>query len=267
MQGLMELVHLATRIKLVPSLKDGNGLTEIERKRAVPLADKVPLPNLGRLYQLLMQGVQEVKQAERPYEALAMACVRMAYLTPLPSMDKLVAQAQGVVESVASQPVQVSLSAMAAQMDEPRNLPVLQAGLMESEKEIQSASVSAEVHDWAGVVKMVRTTKPALAAGLERQVRCVSFADTKLELAIDRGLLTAPDLLRDLRNVMRELTGVMWDIREVAGAGGEGVNLAKVAAEADAVRKTEAATDPLIADVLGMFPGAELESVEHPDNY
>lgn len=271
MQGLMELVHLATRIKLVADLKTGPGLTEIERKRAVPLADKVPLPNLGRLYQLLMQGVQEVKQAERPYEALAMACVRMAYLTPLPSMDKLLGQAQGVVEEgVRTQELGVRNAppAPVVSVEEGgRDLPVVDAGLMNSEREIQSANVGAEVHDWAGVVKLVRPVKPALAAALERQVRCVSFADTKLELAIDRGLLTAPDLLKDLRATLRDLTGVMWDIREVAGAGGEGVNLAQVAAAADEVRKTEAAAEPLIADVLGMFPGAELESVEHPDNY
>ena len=273
MQGLMELVHLATRIKLVADLKNGNGLTEIERKRAVPLADKVPLPNLGRLYQLLMQGVQEVKQAERPYEALAMACVRMAYLTPLPSMDKLLGQAQGVVEEgMRSQELGIrnsSLSAMSAvpATEDVRNLPIVDAGLMVAEREIQSASVGAEIHDWAGLVRLVRPTKPALAAALERQVRCVSFADTKLELAIDRGLLASADLLKDLRAVLREMTGVAWDIREVVGAGGEGVNLARVAEAANAQRKTEAATEPLIADVLGMFPGAELESVEHSDDY
>lgn len=276
MHGLMELVHLATRIRIVPSLKEGSGLTEIERKRAIPLADKVPLPNLGRLYQLLMQGLQEVKQSERPYEALAMACVRMAYLTPLPSMDKLLGEAQGTVEKlvqsggqVAAAPVvhQPQVSSLGAMVhdESSRDLPVMDAGLSSAEKGIQSAAVSAEVHDWAGVVRMVRTVKPALSAALERQVRCVSFADTKLELAVDKGLLTTEDLLRDVRAVLRELTGVAWDVREVAGASGEGVNLAQVAAEAGAARMTAAAADPMVADMMEMFPGAELESVDADD--
>ncbi len=282
LHGMMELVHLATRIRIVPSLKEGTGLTEIERKRAIPMADTVPLPNLGRLYQLLMQGLQEVKQAERPYEALAMACVRMAYLTPMPAMDKLMGEAMGVIGSqeagsqvarVASasfsgevKAVPATLASVSVVQDENvRDLPVVEAGLSSAERGIQSAAVGAEVHDWAGVVKMVRGAKPGLSAALERQVRCVSFADTKLELAVDKGLLTTSDLLRDLRATLRELTGVAWDVREVAGAGGEGINLAQVAAEAGAARLTAAAADPMVADMMEMFPGAELESVEADD--
>ncbi len=263
MHGLMELVHLATRIKLVADLKTNGSLTEIEKTRAIPLADRVPLPNLGRLYQLLMQGLQEVKLAERPYEAMAMACVRMAYLTPLPAMDKLLGEAQDVVKQVAQQVPAMSLNAMATAGHEPaRNLPVVDAGLVTREKEIQTANVSAEVHDWAGLVRLVRPVQPMLASALERQVRCVTFEGTRLELAVDKGLLTGADLLRDLRNTMRELTGVTWDIREVAGAGGAGLNLAQVHAAAEAQRVAEVATDPLVADVLGMFPGAELEMVD-----
>ncbi|RYG61532.1 MAG: DNA polymerase III subunit gamma/tau [Alphaproteobacteria bacterium] len=263
MQGLMELVHLATRIKLVSELKTNGSLTEIEKNRAVPMADRVPLPNLGRLYQLLMQSLQDVKLAERPYEAMAMACVRMAYLTPLPAMDKLLGEAQDVVKQVTMPQPAMSVNAMAVQQhDTARNLPVIDAGLVGREKEIQTANVSAEVHDWAGLVRMVRPTQPMLASALERQARCVTFENTRLELAVDRGFLTSSDLLRDLRATLRELTGVAWDIREVADAAGEGLNLAKVHAQAEAQRVAEAATDPLVADVLGMFPGAELEMVE-----
>jgi len=105
-------------------------------------------------------------------------------------------------------------------------------------------------------------SRQSLAAALERQVRCVSLQDTKLELAVDRGLMTSAEILRDLRSVLREVTSVAWDIREVAGAGGEGVNLAKVE-EAKAEARIEAATtDPLVADLMGMFPGAKIESVE-----
>ncbi|RYG61204.1 MAG: DNA polymerase III subunit gamma/tau [Alphaproteobacteria bacterium] len=263
MQGLMELVHLATRIKLVSELKTNGSLTEIEKNRAVPMADRVPLPNLGRLYQLLMQSLQDVKLAERPYEAMAMACVRMAYLTPLPAMDKLLGEAQDVVKQVTMSQPAMSVNAMAVQQhDNARNLPVIDAGLVGREKEIQTANVSAEVHDWAGLVRMVRPTQPMLASALERQARCVTFENTRLELAVDKGLLTSSDLLRDLRATLRELTGVAWDVREVADAAGEGLNLAKVHAQAEAQRVAEAAADPLVADVLGMFPGAELEMVE-----
>jgi DNA polymerase-3 subunit gamma/tau len=269
MHGLMELVHLVTRIKLVSELKSNGSLTELEKGRALPLAEKVPLPNLGRLYQLLMQGLQEVKQAERPYEAMAMACVRMAYLTPLPSMDKLLGDAQGVVQQVAQPQPMASLGAMAAQMQgaPTRDLPVIAAGLVEAEKTIQTATASAEVHDWPGLVRLVRPEQPMLASALERQVRCVSFGEAKLELAIDKGLLDSTTLLKDLRATLRTLTGVVWDIREVTAAEGEGINLAQKAKDAEQARKAEVANDPLIAGIMGMFPGAELEAMPEPDDY
>ncbi len=264
-QGMMELVHLMTRIRLVAELKTNGSLTELERTRVLPLAEKLPLPNMGRLYQLLAQALQELKVAERPYEALAMACVRMAYLTPLPSLDKLVGEANGmVVQAIPQGQAQASgsVNAMSARVEPVRDLPVIQAGMVENEKQIQEEAVHEQFADWVGIVRALRADNPMLTSSLERQVRCVSFEGTKLELAVDRGLLAAADLLRDLRTALKLRTGVAWDIREVQAEAGEGVTIAQMAAQAEAQRKTDVANDPMVSGVMGMFPGAELEHVE-----
>jgi len=280
-QGLMELVHLMTRIRLVADIKTNGSLTELEKGRVVPLAEALPLPNMGRLYQLLAQTLAELKVAERPYEALAMACVRMAYLTPLPAMDKLLGEAQAMVAQAAPQAaVSGSVNAMAVSEGypdvrisgsqvaaAPQGLPVVEAGLVRNEKSLQQERVHEELHDWRGVVRALRADNPMLTAALERQVRCVSFEGTALELAIDKGLLSSADLLRDLRAALKQLTTVAWDVREVQAAEGEGMNLAQLAAQAEAERKAEVEDDPLVAGVMGMFPGAEIEHVDGEDVY
>lgn len=269
-QGLLEIVHLLTRVRIVPGLKDSSTLTELERVRALPLVDKTGLPNLGRVYQMLLQALQDIKLAERPYEALSMAAVRMAYLAPLPPMDKLVGEAQGVVQQSTAPVAAQSVGAMAVQEMAPRlptqhvtqheparELPVVSAGLVGVERDIKVASMP---QDWAGVVKLLRPEKPALAAALERQVRCVALEGTQLRIQVAKGLLDAKDLVRDLRAALREVTGMGWEIGQELGEV-QTETLAEVEVQAAAQRKVDATGDPLVAEVLGMFPGAEVEEV------
>lgn len=260
-QGMLEVAHLLTRVKVVPGLKEGTGLSELEFQRGVPLAEKIGLANLGRLYQMLLQALQDVKVAERPYEALSMAAVRMAYLAPLPSMDKLVGDATAVVQSGKPIALAVEEKSVPAEVHE---LPVVSAGLLGKEKEIAAADVP---QDWGGVVKLIRPHKPMLAAALERQVRCVGLVGTELTVVIERGLLDGKDLLRDLRSALREASGVAWQVAEKTGVAEGVVTLAEAEQKASVARKEAAAEDPVVAEVLGMFPGAEVEDVRVQDGY
>lgn len=252
-QGMLELVHLCTRIKIVKGLRDGRTLTELERTRAVPLADRTGLPNLGRVYQLLMQSLQDVKAAERPYEALSMAAVRMAYLAPLPAMDKLVSTAQTVVAAAPVQPAPQAVAPVAQPVAAPLAPP-----------QPEPTSTTALPTSWKEIVTLIRADKPMLAASVERQVHCMAVEGTKLELAIESGLLTSADIIRDIRASLRSATGATWDVVEVERREG-GQNLAALAKQEAQQRKDDAAADPLVAQVMGMFPGAELEYVEEHD--
>jgi len=261
-QGLLEALHLVTRLKIVAALRDSATLTEMEKTRAVPLADALGMANLGRAYQLMMQALQDVKQAERPYEALAMACVRVAYLAPLPAMETLLGQAEAAAGNTDA-PARASAGAAAVEpATMARDLPVVSAGLVGREKDIQhDVQAAALPKSWAAVAKLVATTKPALAAALERQVRCMAMEGSRLELAVGKGLQSPADLLRDLRLTLNDLTGAAWQLVQVEDNGEGGVHLATVRQDEDRARHAAAAEDPAVASVMGMFPGAELESV------
>jgi DNA polymerase-3 subunit gamma/tau len=93
-QDLMALTHLLTRLKLVPALAQGVEVSELEKQRGVPLAEKMPLENLSRLYQMLLTAAGEIKTATHPADALSMALVRVAHLCALPPLASLVEQMQ-----------------------------------------------------------------------------------------------------------------------------------------------------------------------------
>lgn len=86
-QELMERVHVLTQLKLLPQTADT--LPEIDRTRAAPIAEAIPLENLTRVFQMLLHLASEAKHAERPFEAVEMGLVRICHLAALPAIADL----------------------------------------------------------------------------------------------------------------------------------------------------------------------------------
>src|SRR5579863_8146121 len=85
---LAEFVHFVTRLKLVQQSGDDLTVTEEERRRGAEFAEKLSMPVLTRAWQLLLKGMQEVKESPRPLAAADMILVRLAYAADLPTPDE-----------------------------------------------------------------------------------------------------------------------------------------------------------------------------------
>ncbi|MFZ2586787.1 MAG: DNA polymerase III subunit gamma/tau [Alphaproteobacteria bacterium] len=268
-QGLLEMTHLLTRLQVVPSLKTSATLTEVERTRAVPLSAKVSKANTARLYQMLVHAAGEVRDSSRPYEALSMALVRMAYMAPLPSMENMLKQAEAVVSSGHSVGAMAVREAPASPVPPPAMMPDMppmpEAPPWEEAPpaRIMPPEPAALPTEWAGVVAAIRTHKPALGASLGQQVRCVSLTGTELVVSIDRGLMDAKEILRDMRTALNTATGRVWMVEQHMGVS-TAPTLVEQEHTAAQGRKLAAAEDPALKAALAMFPGAEIEQVESP---
>ncbi len=265
-QGLLETIHLLTRLQVVPALAQSPTLTEIERTRAIPLSQKITRANGSRLYQMLAHVATDIKQAERPYEALGMAMVRMAYLAPLPPITMLLNEATQVVQNTAPTP-SISKDAGAAATPVPARMippspPPMPTPPWEEESPaaVASPTYAPIPATWPALVESVKTAKAGLAATLGQQVRCLRLEGTTLDVAIDRGLHDAKEIMRDLRLVMRTITGTEWTIQQAA-ADTTVPTLKEANDQKVAATKSIAAADPAVKDVLAMFPGAEVEDV------
>ncbi|NBV54814.1 MAG: hypothetical protein EBR79_03780, partial [Proteobacteria bacterium] len=315
-QGLMDTTHLLTRLKLVPTLTTSPTLTELERTRAIPLASSINMANLSRLYQLLLHTLPEVKQAEQPYQALQMAIARIAYLAPLPPLDKLLHQAQTTIANHTQSPQPQSAGAMATPTSDDslserselsesptrrspkrsegeggqlpqgvdagakagsNSLPIVSAGLVGQEKTLHHQQTLASLpQTWPALVKLVRTEKPGLAAALENQVRCHAIQGTALTLTVEKGLLQTPDLLQQLRTVLKATTNTPWQIQTTThnsppstseNTPNNTLTITEQLHKNTEELKQNAAHDPQITSILEMFPGAEIESVNSPTTY
>ena len=87
---LLDLVHLLTRLRTVPALRDGTSLPETERTRGGALADTLTVPKLSRLWQMLLKGTQEVETAPDRRAAAEMVLIRLCHVSDLPPPGELV---------------------------------------------------------------------------------------------------------------------------------------------------------------------------------
>ncbi|HYC14688.1 MAG TPA: DNA polymerase III subunit gamma/tau, partial [Stellaceae bacterium] len=94
-QDLLDLVHFLMRLKLTPSAGEGDPAVEGERKRGLPLAEKLSVPVLTRAWQMLLKGLSETQTAPSPLQAAEMVLVRLAYVADLPAPADVVKALSG----------------------------------------------------------------------------------------------------------------------------------------------------------------------------
>lgn len=89
-QDMLELTHWLTRIKVVPDLLKDVTVPEAERVRGKEMADNLSMGALTAVWQMLLKGILEVKQADYPLKALEMLIIRLAYAADLPTPAQII---------------------------------------------------------------------------------------------------------------------------------------------------------------------------------
>ena len=93
---LAEAVHAATRIKVAGAAADSEVLSGEELRRAKGLADRLSIPLLARVWQMLLKGIEEAGKAPNLRAAAEMVVVRIAHTADLPSPDEIIRGLGGV---------------------------------------------------------------------------------------------------------------------------------------------------------------------------
>ena len=244
---LLDLAHTLTRLKVVPALRDSAELPEAERVRGAALADRLSIPVLGRAWQMLLRGAQEVEQAADRRAAAEMVLIRLCYVADLPSPGDIVRriQADGPASRAPPSP-NGSRTAGATALADP--MPALAPA--------PAGPVLAGLRD---VVSLVAARhEPVLAGLLRHAVHLVRFAPPVIEL---RPQPSAPrDLAARLGAILGDATGTRWTIA-LSGAPGD-PTLAEQDAATGEARLEAAAQHPLVRAILDAFPGAKLAAAE-----
>jgi DNA polymerase-3 subunit gamma/tau len=271
LQDLLDLSHFLTRLKLAPEAGTADPIAEGDRERARPLAEKLPVSALARIWQMLLKGLEEVQIAPSPLQAAEMVLVRLAYVADLPTPAELV---RSVVEPSTSGPHRGNGAIVASHGPAPSVAVTLPRPTDPSSSGPSAASalrVAAEVPDpnagpepdpmpqtFAEVVALFEKHREALIRShLWSDIHLVHFEPNHIEFRPGPG---APkDLANRVGQLLSEWTGSRWLIA-ISEAEGE-PSLRQQEEGRERNLRNEVANHPLVQAVFETFPGATIAAV------
>ena len=266
---LADFVHFVTRLKLVPAAADDPAASPEERVRGKTFAGQLSMAVLTRAWQLLLKGVQEVKDSPRPLAAADMVVVRLAYAADLPPPDEVLRRlssggsAGGTAPQVPRGPQGGGTRAALAIAPSPRQAPAAApATVPRASAPAPAAGPAVRLHRLEDVVTLAAEKRDIqLKTALERDVRRVRFDEGSIEFSLAPGASHA--LPQTLMRKLQDWTGQRWIVALSRDPGAPSLKEQADAREREARSGIEA--DPLVKGVLDAFPGAKIVAVRHPD--
>lgn len=276
-QDMLDFAHLLTRLRAVPDQKETYHTVGPDTlARAQELAKALSMPTLGRAWQIMLKGLQEVQTAPNPQSAAEMIVIRLAYAADMPDprdLLKKLKDTDSTQNTAASAPADngsgpgagVTInqggspvgngggggSAVTAQATQalPQDVP-------SQDTEVAIVTI-ADLHE-----ALTRSGQLLLAHKVFQHVRVVKMKEGQLDYIQDDE---APGALpNELREALLKLTGQKWVV-SVQSKGNTQPTLAEDAAKVEAARLEEAKTNPVVKTVIELFPGTEVSVTKKTD--
>ena len=288
---LLNIIHQASLVAAGAGVDD---LGEAERDSVAALGE-LGIARLGRAWQLMLKGHEEVRQAPNPVAALEMLLIRLAHAANMPTpgdiLQKLAQPSKApstpaeppqrshssVPESaVAAQPVAGNVaeadnappkmhlasggSQLVASEISAASQPEIQPDIQPTTTpDIETKSTIIEINSLADIAALAEDRdEMLLAARIRTHLRLVSMQPGSLEVALAEK---APDaLVGDVARCLTQWTGRRWLVSVSDGPGGK--TLAEERAEQAAELKNAISEAPIVKSVMALFPGATIESIK-----
>jgi DNA polymerase-3 subunit gamma/tau len=268
---LAEFVHYVTRLKLVPDAAQELSVTQEEHRRGSEFAKGLGMAVLTRAWQLLLKGVQEVKDSPRPLASADMVLVRLAYAAELPTPEEALRK---IAASDASENAAPSSSSPRVRSSAPMSSGSSGSARSGAQALREAPSQMTQQTTAAHETPLVRLTQfedvVALAAkqrdiqlklALERDVHLIRFEEGSIEFSLEVG--ASAQLAQNLMKRLQEWTGMRWMVAISKAQGAPSLKQQAAAKIKEAQTGFEA--DPIVQSVLAAFPGAQIVSVRSAD--
>ncbi|MSO65318.1 MAG: DNA polymerase III subunit gamma/tau [Alphaproteobacteria bacterium] len=266
-QDLLEFAHWLTRLKVTKAAADDLAATEAERVRGQEIAERLSIAELTRTWQLLLKGLGEVQIAPSPLAALEMVVIRLAYAATLPNPGDLIRQLGGEAQPALPRPGETRPGSTAGPTASAAGRPLASVNVSgaatapmarPAPEPTPVAAALPVLRSYRDVVELAeRKTEYILRSHLVANVHLVHFEPGRIELRLTEG---APARLpTQLMKFLNRETGTRWVITVSQGQGQATLQQQRDAA--DAQRRAEAETYPLVKAVMAAFPGARIREV------
>jgi DNA polymerase-3 subunit gamma/tau len=270
LSDLAEFVNFVTRVKIVPATADNVAFGETERLRARDFAAKLSMRVLSRMWQMLLKGITEAKDATRPAAAAEMVLVRIAYVADMPTPDEAIRMleqngggaspviAPGAAPRSAPASTVSSMQPSAARASASRADASARPQMIAPVSDMEAAPAPLRIASFPELVALAGEKRDLLTkAALEADVRLVRIEDGRLEVTLERS--AARTLINDLSRKLEQWTGRRWTVI-VSNEAGQPTLRSQNQVE-KSQRERAAESDPRVKEVLARFPGAKVVEV------
>ena len=240
-QEALEVTHLVTRVKVAPQALNDVSLSEHERAAAKVMAEKLSMPVITRLWQMLLKGITEVRMAPSPLSALEMLIVRIAYAAQLPTPAEVIRV--GVVPSSSATPRVVG------DLVQSDKIPVSPMAREDDGKAVTTFEQA--------VALFAANREPLKHTQLMHEVRPVSFAPGMIEIRITGNV--PRDFCPQIASCLTQWTGQPWKVVQSEEQGNPSLHEMEITRKEKQVESASA--HPLVSSVFEQFPGAKLVGV------
>lgn len=232
MRTLMDLVHRITVAQVSGGEPDAP--SEEERAALAEFASKLGAGELHRLWQLMLKGHDEVRQAPDPLVALQMALLRVLHASELPDPGKLAKRIEEMAANGAA--------------------PTVTPSSGEAPAPVASASPASSL-DWSEIVDQVDNSGQLRVAQMMRdRIRVIELAPERL--IFEQADEYNDDPIPDIRDALFKLTGKRWQIER--GSGDAQPSLRETQEAEAKATQDRIRSHPLVQATLEAFPEGEL---------
>lgn len=229
MRGMMDLAHRIAISQIGNVAGLAASAEEVEDIEA--WAKRLNGGQVHRLWQLLLKGYDEVRNAPDPLVAAQMALLRVLHASDLPDPGKLAK----MLQDMAANGVALAASGEGGGAGVGGNT-APQAGIK-----------------WADLVNTIENAGAlGLASRLRMQVRVIELTQQNLTYTLAKGF--SDDLSPELRDALLKLTGERWNVEKTGGEGAPSIVEAEEAEKADTLQKMR--NHPLVKAAITTFPNA-----------
>jgi DNA polymerase-3 subunit gamma/tau len=252
-QDLLDFTHQLTKLRAMPKAKN-------EDKRLAALAAELSMPTLGRTWQILLKGLNEVQNAPAPHAAAEMIIIRLAYAADLPDPVDL-------IRKLKDQPASTNGQTMIASAPQRDYAPVARApkGSTQAALAPEPQTITERaVHNLEDIVSLLdEAGEVMLSSQIFQSVHLVRIEEGRLEIRPHEH--APPKLAQELGPMLTKLTGTRWMV-SISGLPGE-PTLAEKKKNARAAEFAETLALPEVAQILAIFPGAQLTDITSKDEH
>ncbi|MGN1063492.1 MAG: DNA polymerase III subunit gamma/tau [Alphaproteobacteria bacterium] len=269
-QDLLDLTHWLTRIKVMPDLANDVTVPESERVRGKKMAESLSMASLTGVWQMLLKGILELKQADNPLKALEMLVIRLAYAADLPTPAQLIEDIKKNTLTADLHP-SVPMTSLSAGETSHNMLAHVTGEIKQSQKDMTSSVLSAtaetvtairpviELKTLADMAKLARQKREMmLAFNIENHIRPIEITNGRLVCSFTEN---APDNLSfELTRFLASHTQIPWqiDLKESANSKTQ----SEVKEEKKNLQLAQLQTHPVVSEVLKTFRGAKIEKIK-----